>query len=163
MPCIFLNNLSDSFLDELETPRLFITGISPSAKLYKKISDAAGCEISKVEIHLSTERYKLLSPHGKTRPCLNIHGTVEWFASENRDVKAKQAIADAIQQFLNSHLAGEGFDLTFRDSPAETFFVEKNGKSVLVEGGEFIPPNKVLAQVAYEVLGHETPGVITSD
>ncbi|MFZ3069054.1 MAG: hypothetical protein WA052_01930 [Microgenomates group bacterium] len=163
MPYVFLRNLPEHFMGLVNTPREIFSPATSTADMYAKIAEAASCEVDGVEIHLSSETYTLLNLDGSARKCPNVHGEVEWHGSENRDLKVKQTIADAIQQFLNLHLAGEGFDLTFHDSPAGTFFVEKGGKSVLIQGGEAIPPNKVLAQVAYEVLGHETPGVITND
>lgn len=163
MPCVFLRNLPETFFTSTLVSEDFFKPSFSAADMYKKIAEAAGCGIDDVEVHLSNETYRLLSQNGHPVSCSNVHGEVEWHGSEDRGIKVKQAIADALQQYLNSYLVGEGFDLAFHDSPAGTFFVEKNGKSVLVEGGEYIPPSKVLAQVAYEVVGHESPGIITSD
>lgn len=158
MPCVFLRNLPERF-DFLISSR---KSEASAAKMYKEIAEAAGCEVDQVEIHLSNEIFTLLKPDGKVCQCPNVHGEVEWFGKENRGQEVKQKIANAIQQFLNDCLSGEGFDLTFRDSSAGAFYVEKYGKCQMVDGGESLPSYNDIAQTVYLALGVQTPGVTTN-
>jgi hypothetical protein len=159
MPCIFLRYIPLDF-DSLTRLTYWNALV---ANMYQGIAEAAGCEVDQVEIHLSNENFCLLSPDGKMLRCPNVHGEVEWFGSENRDLATKQKIANALQDFLDECQVGKGFNLAFHDFPAGSFFVEKDGKSQMVEGGEFLPSNKAISQTVYIALGVETPGVTIND
>lgn len=165
MPCIFLKDFPMKYHPELLTTYHSQQLFNPEVvdDLHIKIAEAAGTSSHSVEIHLSFADNFILYSSGRVKPCQNIHGFVVWYGSEKRDIKTKQAIADALQNFLNIQKIGKDFDLTFMDMPASSFFVEQDGKAVMVEGGEYLPSNVSIAQTVYEVIGVETPGVITSD
>jgi hypothetical protein len=161
MPHVFLKDFPMEYHPDLQSPQPLDVVLAYSLRV--QIAEAAECSPLSVKIHLSFTDNFILYGSGRIKPCHYIHGFVVWFGSEKRDTKTKQTIADALQDFLNIHKIGKDFDLTFVDMPAGSFFVEQNGKSVMVEGGEFLPPNILIAQSVYEVLGVETPGIITSD
>jgi hypothetical protein len=148
MPCVFLKNLSLGLIDCIHYNWSKKEDIFQAEQLYAKIAEAAGCQVDDVEIHLSNENFKLLSSTGSIKDCPNIHGFVIWFGKEKRDEKVKLKIANALQEYLNKHNVGKGFDLTFMDMPAGSFFNEKDGQAVLVPGGEILPPFSVITKTA---------------
>lgn len=143
MPCIFLNNVPQrrGFNGELVR------------RLRDQIAQAASCTPEGVEIHLSFNSYVILSDSGSVKPCKNIHGFVLWFGKEERDDNVKRSIANALQHFLNEHGLGKGLDITFMDMPAGSFFIEQDGVSVMVAGGELLPPFNQIAYVVGEHTG----------
>jgi len=157
MPCVFLENVPSSFTGHsshwCRTEDVFQT-----QQLYAEIAEVAGCQVDDVVIHLSSENYKILSPAGYIVACPNIHCFVSWLGMENRNSQVKQKIADALQFYLNKFEIGKGFDLTFMDMPAGSFFVEQDGKSVMVPGGEPTIPLSVLGNIAYDHTGWTAPG-----
>ena len=152
MPCVFLKNMPTNFTGHTSN-WCRTEDVFQAQQLYAKIAKAAGCQTDDVESHLSNENYKLLSTAGYIVACPNVHGFVIWFGKEKRDVKVKQKIADALQYYLNKFEIGNGFDLTFVDMPAGSFFVEKDGQAVLVPGGEILPPFSVINEAVGEITG----------
>lgn len=116
MPCLFIRNV----------PSRMEWDSDACGKLYFEIAKAARCSISGVEVHIENTQYQLLRMNGKLDSSHGVHVFVEWFAG--RTDAAKEQIAVAIQQFLDHHNLGSGLDITFRDSPAGTFYFE--GKRV---------------------------------
>jgi len=112
MPCLFFRNV----------PPRMEWDYDACGKLYFEISNAARCAISRVEVHIENTQYQLLRINGKLVSSHGVHVFVEWFAG--RTDNAKEQIAVAIQQFLDQHNLGSGSDITFRDSPAGTFYFE---------------------------------------
>lgn len=153
MPCIFLKNVPSNFLSNNPSYSRWSKEAFQAQRLYAKVAEAAGCDVTDVDVHLSSENFKLLTSAGIILDCPNIHGFVLWYGSEKRNKEVKQRIADALQYYLNQFGIGKGFDLTFMDMPAGSFFIEKDGLSVMVEGGEILPPFSVITETAGEVTG----------
>jgi hypothetical protein len=113
MPSVFLQNIPDFFNPfQSKTP---VKTLNPQqiVNLRAVVAEAAGTSPEGVEIHLSFDNNFLLSDNGYLEPWPNVRGNVVWFGQEQRDVKVKQTIANALQDFLNHHSIGKGFDLTF--------------------------------------------------
>ncbi len=123
MPCLFIHNLPTLVFDE----RSFSFDSDKVVILRSKIADAVSCSPEDIQIHLVNSQYKLLLDNGKLDDH-TVHVEVDWHAG--RDNTVKKAISDAIFEFLKFYGLEEGLDITFRDSPRETFFVEKNGLMV---------------------------------
>lgn len=118
MPCLFLRNVPPG------------TDFDPKLveQFHRDLAEADGGEFGSFEIHIETVQYDLLMPNGSRRKAPDVHVFVEFHA---RSLAVKRDIAILIDRFLKAHGIGQGSDITFRDSPAETFFL--NGR--LVEGG----------------------------
>ena len=117
-------------------PCLFFRNVPENVEFESQVIRALHIELQEVvsstwEVHIENTQYVILDPSGlPLEPHEHgVHVFVEWHGG--RGIKVKIAIARAVQRFLQWHGLGEGSDLTFRDSPSETFFFE--GK--LVEGG----------------------------
>lgn len=136
MPCVFLKNVPEKFFEERSISFGKTIDVLDTQELFGDIAKAARCQVTDVEIYFSDEKYKTLSIDNFVLDCPNIHGFVVWFGSEKRDVKVKHAIANALQRYLDRYGFGKGFNLTFMDMPAGSFFFEKGLKAVVVEGGE---------------------------
>lgn len=117
MPCIFL-----------ELPREVEFDPNKVRQIHYLLATADNSEIGTFEIHTVVKPYTLWLPNGTNRQSTNVHCFVE---GHGRSLTVKNAIAVAIDLFLNAHGIGEGNDITFRDSMAETFWL--NGE--MVEGG----------------------------
>ena len=150
MPTIFLKHVPFSF-----SPPRYTSPFVPKLVqwLRNDIAEAAKVPPKIVEIHPSFEPQYILPDSGMVESANGILGYVVWFANEERGKVAKQKIANALQTFLNHHDLGKNFFLTFLDMPAGSFFTEKGGVSVLVEGGEPLPSFQVLTDVAGIVTG----------
>ena len=115
MTCIFFYGFNG--YDKLDKAAL--------VAVHEQIGRAAGIAPETVELHFAPFGFTVVRMDGAIEPP-DIHGVhmfVEWH--EGRDVMQKQAIATALQTFLDVHHQGRGADLTFRDSPrGETFFLE---------------------------------------
>jgi len=118
MPCLFLRNVPANITFQ---PMLV-------QQFHRDLADADGGEFGSFEIHIEYGRYDLLMPDGSLQRAPNVHVFVEGHA---RPLEVKREIAILTDQFLKAHGIGEGTDITFRDSPAETFFL--NGR--LFKGG----------------------------
>lgn len=163
MPCVFLKNVPTSFTGHDKFNFCRTEDVLQTGQLYAKIAEAAGCQTDDVEIHISSENYKLLSTAGYIVACPNVHGFVVWLGKESRDIKVKQKIADALQHYLNQFEIGKGFDLTFMDMPAGSFFVEKDGQSIMVPGGEPTIPFSLLNYTVSEATGWTADGFDPDD
>ena len=154
MPSVFLNiptNLSTVFNSK------------QIASLRERIANAANVSADKVKIFVQKTDQAELLDNGRLKQSGCVEGYVVWFGGEERNLLAKQIVANALQHFLNIHSTGKGFNLTFFDMPGGSFFHEKNGKSVQIVGGEYIPSPAAIAQAVYEATGYESPGIIPSD
>lgn len=118
MPCIFLRNVPKDFKFSPSLVRSF----------HRALAEIDSAEIGSFEIHVENTHYSLLMPDGLTRQAANVHVFVE---GHERPLEVKRKIAQQIHFFLVVHNIGNDSDITFRDSPSETFFL--NG--VIVQGG----------------------------
>ena len=109
MPCLFL----EDFPCYLK--------IDPEAAhtLYVEVAAAVGLPIDKVDVHLGNKQYQILQPNGTKVPAPDVHVFIEW---TERSYNVKLLIVAAIHKFLSYH--GLHSDITFRDSPKGTFFVD---------------------------------------
>lgn len=132
MPCIFFSNLPDVYSVKKTGGRPnFIP--SEVIKLLAEVAELTGVEVEKINLFTTYTKYNRLDTDGFNHLHSNVHVVVEWH--NGRDILVKQAIADALLVFFKAHSLYKGLDITFRDSPSGTFFVEKNGQAVLVPGG----------------------------
>lgn len=131
-PCVFFINLPNNFTERqfLDAPAFHPWKVRV---LRMRIGFAANCPPESVEIHASGKTFQVINDDGKLEPH-PVHGFVLWRGSETRGVFAKQAIAQALVDFLREHGIGTGFDLTFFDMPAESFFMESFGQIHVVPG-----------------------------
>jgi hypothetical protein len=117
-------------------PCLFFANVPPGTKFredlvrdfHLDLAVADNAELGGFEIHIENVQYDLLRVDGSRTKAPNVHVFVEYFA---RSLPVKRKIAALIHRFLVDHGIGKDSDITFRDSPAGTFFL--NGR--LVEGG----------------------------
>lgn len=109
MPCLFLEDFPQHI------------SIDPEAALALYIEVAAAVELSidKVEVHLGDKKYQILKPNGAKNPAPDVHVFVEW---TGHPYAVKELVVVAIDKFLSYH--GLHSDITFRDSPEGTFFVD---------------------------------------
>lgn len=110
MPCIFL-----------ELPHKVVFNPNLLRQLHFLLASADGSAIGSFELHSEVKPYTLLLPDGTETQSTNVHCVVE---GHSRSLTVKNAIAIAIDLFLNAHGIGKGSDITFRDSMAETFWFE---------------------------------------
>ena len=134
MPSIFLLNLPSAKVDPIYFLDQSPFDSSKVAMLRREIALAARCRPEDVEIHVAGRQYDILKDTGYPAKA-PILGFVIWYGSDLRDDKAKKIIADLLQEFLNSHHVGKGFNLTFLDLPSGAFFVESHKSMVMIPGG----------------------------
>lgn len=120
MPCLFLYNVPEDIK------------FDPSwiKALHQSLADVIGGNVGDVEIHLVPGKITLLMPDGSVQPAPNVHVFVDWHAGRSEHVK--EVMAGIIHWFLDVHGIGNDSDITFRDSPPGTFYM--NGQRV--EGGD---------------------------
>jgi len=163
MPCIFLKNLPISYsLSEPKQTRKEFDGFL-TRRLRLRIANTAQVDVEGVNIYLSYKDYALLNNDGEPEDCTYIIGFVLWHGSEKRNSEVKREIANALQRFLNHHDLGKGFDLTFMDMPASSFFLEKDGVSIRVLGGEPTIPFSLLNYTVSEATGWSADGFYPDD
>lgn len=95
-------------------------------RLYLEVAVFADTTVEHVEVHVEDTRYKVLRPNGILDPNHGVHVVVEWFAGRTQE--AKDLIASAIDYFLEAHGLDREDDITFRDYPAGSFYL--NGERV---------------------------------
>ncbi len=116
MTCLFLYGVPKKVRKHLKLEAL--------KQLYTAVSTAADIPVSAVQVHFAPFGFTLVQPDGiSVKPVRHgVHTFIEW--SAGRTLQQKEQIAAAIQAFLDSHEVGQGSDITFRDSPRESFFLE---------------------------------------
>jgi len=82
-----------------------------------------------IEFHLVKSEYRLLTDEAQLVDH-GVHIEIDWHAG--RSSRTKMTISQAIFEFMKFYGFEEGLDITFRDSPAESFFIEERGKIVSV-------------------------------
>lgn len=108
MPCLFLKGW----------PTTKPIDGNALGRLYEAVAKAVKLDVEDVEIHLDSVPWMILQSNGIQRPAPDVHIIIEW---TERSFAVKQQIAKAIHEFCSFH--GLGSDITFRDSPKGTFFV----------------------------------------
>lgn len=69
-----------------------------------------------VEVHVRNVSYTLLTHDGEVSGEKHgVHGFIYW--REGRSLEEMQSLGDVIQELLDGHEIGEGFDLTFIAGP----------------------------------------------
>lgn len=109
MPCLFMRNVPEG---------THFNSVAVEA-LYREIE---GVIDGKVEVHIENTQYKILTPVNTLIPA-EVHVFVEWYT---RPFRTKKYVATIISDFFKAH--NMDCDITFRDSPPGTFFV--NGELV---------------------------------
>lgn len=109
MPCLFFEDFpKDIWIDP-----------GDAFALYTEVAEAVELSIDKVEVHLGDKQYQILKPNGAKDPAPDVHVFVEW---TERPYAVKELVVIAIEKFLSYY--GLHSDITFRDSPEGTFFVD---------------------------------------
>lgn len=109
MPCLFFADFPAS--QKIDSNAAF--------DLHVEVAEAVGLSVEKVSVHLGHEQFMIMDFTGTKRPASDVHVFVEWAA---RPFAVKKLVAAAIHKFLAAHDLHS--DITFRDSPKGTFFLD---------------------------------------
>lgn len=109
MPCLFFEDF----------PKNICIDPGDALALYTEVAEAVELSIDKVEVHLGDKQYQILRTNGTIDPAPDVHVFVEW---TERPYAVKELVVIAIDNFLSCY--GLHSDITFRDSPEGTFFVD---------------------------------------
>lgn len=121
MPCFFFNNLPIRVFDHT----WFTFQAEEVVKLRDRISRAVGCPAEEVELHMAKSEYKILNNEGRLVEH-SVHIEVDWHSGRTPEIK--MTISKALFDFMKIHGLENDLDITFRDSPPDSFYVEKGGQ-----------------------------------